>query len=175
MNSRSKRTPGQPTVLNQKCKESLTFSTAEKIVAAIPFNSTILIGAYGLYLVSWVLTAINLAFCYIGILAMMRYTICPRCPHLLQDNDCLNMPAPLVKKLIAKNRKGPLNNCEKMLHRTVNYGILIIPVYWLIPNISLLIPFIALYFIGQATFVFHFCRHCKNEVCIQNRNAGCIH
>ena len=161
--------------MNQNCKDKLTFSAKEKIVAAIPFNLSILIGAYGLYLTNWVLTAIYLTFAYIGVLVMMRYTICPRCPHLLEGNDCLNMPASLVKKLIAKNRTGPLNIYEKTLHRTVNYGMLLIPVYWLIPYLYLLIPFLVFYFIGQATFFFHFCRHCENEVCIQNRNAGCIH
>jgi hypothetical protein len=161
--------------MNQNCIDNLAFSAKEKIVAAIPFNISILIGAYGLYRTSWVLTAIYLTFCYLGVIIMMRYTICPRCPHLLEGNDCLNMPAPLVKKLIAKNRTGPLNTIEKTLQRTVKYGILIIPVYWLIPYLYLLIPFVAFYLIGQATFSFYFCRHCKNEVCIQNRNAGCIH
>ena len=161
--------------MDQPGTAHLTFSATEKIIAAIPFNASILIGAYGLSLTNWVLTAFYLAFSYIGVLAMMRYTICPRCPHLLEGNDCLNMPVPVVKKLIAKNRTGPLNTYEKMLHRTVKYGILLIPVYWLLPHLHLFIPFAAFYFIGQATFTFHFCRHCENEVCIQNRNAGCIH
>ena len=161
--------------MNQQCKEKFTFSAIEKIIAAIPFNASILIGAYGLFLTSWALTVLYLVFSYVGILVMMRYTICPRCPHLLKGNDCLNLPAPFVKKLIAKNRKGPLNNFEKMLHRTVKYGILIIPIYWLLPYLYLLIPFAVFYFIGQVTFIFYFCRQCKNEVCIQNRNARCIH
>ena len=161
--------------MKQHCKGKLKFTRTEKVVAALPFNVCILIGAYGLYLTSWMLTAAYLAFAYIGVIVMMRYVMCPRCPHLLVGNDCLNLPAPLVKRLIDKSRSGPLNAREKLLHRVVKYGMLVIPLYWLLPHLGLLIPFVALYFLGQATFALHLCKHCENEVCLQHRKASCRH
>jgi len=159
--------------MQEHCKGALTFTRVEKVVAAIPFNASILIGAFGLSLMSWTLTAAYLSFAYIGVLVMMRYVMCPRCPHLLVGNDCLNMPVPLVKLLIDGSRSGPLNIREKLLHRAVKYGILVIPLYWLLPHLELLIPFVALYFVGQATFVLHFCKHCENKVCMDHRNVSC--
>jgi len=156
--------------MNPECK-SLHFTTTEKIVAAIPFSTSIIIGAYGLWQISWMLTVAYLFFAYGGILLMMRYTICPRCPHLLEGNDCLNLPPAIAKKIIASNRKGTLNFHENLLHKMVKYGILLIPIYWLMPNFYLLIPFVVTYFVGQAIFTFYFCKHCKNTYCFQNKNS----
>ena len=154
----------------QCSNEMKRFTSREKVIAAVPFNLSILVGAYGLYLVNWKLTVFYLLYSYVGVLMMMRYTICPRCPHLLKNNDCLNMPPALAKKLISSKRQGPLNFYEKLLHRSVAYGMLLIPLYWLVSSVYLLIPFVVLYLIGQCTFRYHFCKNCQNEVCIQNRN-----
>jgi len=67
------------------CK-SLKFSLKEKIITQCGFHGGILIGAYGLYL-SHSYAIAYLLFSYIGISLLMRFTVCPRCPHLFDGND----------------------------------------------------------------------------------------
>ena len=151
--------------MKTQCKnEMCRFTSYEKVIAAVPFNLSILVGAYGLYLTSWRLTVIYLLYSYVGVIIMMRYTICPRCPHLLENNDCLNLPPSLLKKIISSQRQGPLNVYEKLLHILVTYGMLVIPLYWLASRLYLLVPFVVLYIIGQCTFTFHFCKNCHNSL-----------
>ena len=74
------------------------FSFLEKLYAYSTFNIGIFIAAYGLFIQNKTLAVIYLFYSYIGIFLLMRYTVCPRCPHLLEANDCLNLPASITKK-----------------------------------------------------------------------------
>ena len=158
--------------METNCKSELRFSVAEKIIAAIPFNGNILIGAYGMYLSNWILALAYLIFIFGGFIVMMRYVMCPRCPYLLEGDDCLNAPVALVKKIISKKRQGPLNVYEKVFTKVMKYSPVIIPLYWLIPRWHLFIPFVLFYAIGQLTFTFHFCKNCENRDCVQNRKSS---
>ena len=158
--------------METNCKSELRFSVGEKIIVAIPFNGSILIGAYGMYLANWILAIAYLIFIYGGFIVMMRYVMCPRCLYLLEGDDCLNAPVGLVKKIISKKRQGPLNVYEKGFTKVMKYSPVIIPLYWLIPRWNLFIPFVLFYAFGQLIFTFHFCKNCENRYCVQNRKSS---
>jgi hypothetical protein len=146
------------------------FSIKEKISAQFTFNAGALTGAYGLYLESPTLGVAYFLYAYIGILSLMRYTVCPRCPHLQVANDCVQLPSSMVKRIISSKREGPLNLPEKALFVVVLYGILILPIYWLASNLMILALFLLFYGGSILGLHLHFCRNCRNKVCIQNRN-----
>jgi hypothetical protein len=52
------------------------FSLKEKLYAQIAFNSGIITGAYGLFMNSTALGITYLLYVYIGIILLMRYTVC---------------------------------------------------------------------------------------------------
>ncbi|MCP4215910.1 MAG: hypothetical protein GY765_14750 [bacterium] len=81
-------------------KTICSFSLKEKLYAQISFHGGVLTGAYGLFLVSAGLGIAYLLYAYIGILLLMRYTVCPRCPHLRVANDCLQLHPSMTKIII---------------------------------------------------------------------------
>ena len=150
------------------------FTLKEKIYAQFTFNAGVLTGAYGLFLNNTILGISYLLYSYIGIVLLMRYTVCPRCPHLHVANDCVQLHPSITKIIISPKRKGPLNIFEKILFIMVLYGILIIPIYWIYSNTIILVLFL-LFYGGQLLGLhLHFCRDCQNRSCIQNRNKNVI-
>lgn len=150
------------------------FTLKEKIYAQFTFNAGVLTGAYGLFLNNTILGISYLLYSYIGIVLLMRYTVCPRCPHLHVANDCVQLHPSITKIIISPKRKGPLNMFEKILFIMVLYGILILPIYWIYSNTIILVLFL-LFYGGQLLGLhLHFCRDCQNRSCIQNRNKNLI-
>jgi len=161
--------------MNKKDVKSIcTFTLKEKIYAQFTFNAGVLVGAYGLFLNSTILGTAYLLYAYIGILLLMRYTVCPRCPHLHVANDCVQLHPSIAKIIVSPARKGPLNTFEKFLFVMVLYGILILPIYWIASDTVVLILFL-LFYGGQLLGLhLHFCRDCQNQSCIQNRNKNLL-
>ncbi len=148
---------------------SLKFSLKEKIITQCGFHGGILIGAYGLYLSqSYAIT--YLLFSYIGIGLLMRYTVCPRCPHLFDGNDCCQLQPQLAKIIVGKRNDRPMNIIEKSLWFVVLYGILIMPIYGLLSNTPYLVAFIAVYGGYLLYLKLHLCKNCQNKACMQNKN-----
>jgi hypothetical protein len=148
---------------------TLSFSLAEKFYAQITFHGGILVGAYGLFLNSTALGIAYLLYAYIGIILLMRYTVCPRCPHLLVADDCVQLHPKLTKKIISPNHTGSLSLTEKIIFVSVLYGILILPIYWIASNTIILILFLLLYGGQLLGLHLHFCPKCENKICIQYR------
>ena len=155
---------------NQIC----TFSLKEKLYAQFTFNAGVLVAAYGLYLDNPVLAVSYLLYSYIGIILLMRYTVCPRCPHLNVANDCVQLHPSIAKIIVSPTRKGPLNIFEKALFVMVMYGILILPIYWIASHTVILVLFLIIYGGQLLGLHLHFCLDCQNQVCILNRNRNLV-
>jgi hypothetical protein len=147
------------------------FTFKEKVFAQFTFNSGVLVAACGLYLNHASLGIGYLIGAYLGIFLLVRYTICPRCPHLHAADDCVNLPASIMKKIISTRRKGPLSFFEKILFVFVLYGAFIFPIYWLSSNPVLLTAFVILYGGHLLSLKLHFCKNCANKCCLQNRSG----
>jgi hypothetical protein len=148
------------------------FTFKEKLFARITYNAGVLVAAYGLYLNNPVLGAAYFVGAYTGIFLLVRYTICPRCPHLAVADDCANLSPSVMKKIVCFKRKGPLNIFEKSLFIIGLYGSFVFPIYWLSSEITLLIAFVLLYGGHLLSLRMHFCRKCANKSCLQRIVAG---
>jgi hypothetical protein len=146
-----------------------TFTFREKLFAQLTYNAGVIVAAYGLFLNSPSLAVAYLLYSYIGILLLIRYTICPRCPHLHVANDCVQLPSSIMKMIISSNRKGPLSLPEKILFLLVLYGTFMIPIYWIASNKVILATFLLLFGGHLLGLHIHFCQKCENTSCIQNR------
>jgi hypothetical protein len=156
--------------LNSIC----TFSFGEKLYAQFTFNAGVIVASYGLFLESTILGIAYLLYSYIGILLVIRYTICPRCPHLCISNDCVQMHSSIMKMIVSPRRHGPLNVYEKILFFMVLYGIFILPINWIASNTVILLLFLLLYGGHLLGLQIHFCSNCQHKSCIQNRNKKSI-
>ena len=150
-----------------------TFSIKEKLFAQLTYNAGVIVAAYSLFL-NHPSLASYLLYAYLGILLVVRYTICPRCPHLNLAVDCLQLPACIMKRIISPKRKGPLNLPEKILLPIVLYGTFILPLYWISSNRYVLVLFVLLFGGHLLGLQLHFCRNCENVNCIQNQNRNFI-
>lgn len=152
-------------------KDSIcTFTFREKIFCQFTFNAGVLVAAYGLFLNAYWLGLVYLLYSYIGIFLLLRYTICPRCPHLFKANDCVNLSAPVMKMIVSSKRKGPLNRYEKIIFVLVLYGVFILPIYWIASKSIILITFLILYGSHLLALHVHFCPNCSNKICMQNKS-----
>ena len=144
------------------------FTLTEKLFAQLTYNAGVMVAAYGLYLNDTSLGIGYLIGAYTGIFLLVRYTICPRCPHLTIANDCVNLSASIMKKIVSFKRSGPLNTFEIGLFITVLYGTFFFPIYWLSSNHLFLMAFVLLYGGHLLSLKIHFCRKCSNKSCIQS-------
>ena len=145
------------------------FTLGDKLLGQLVLNAGILIGAYGMWLSGpWPALA-YLAYAYGGLVLITRYTVCPRCPHLLEADSCLFMPVGFVRRVISDSRTGPLRPGEKVILYTVFGGIVLIPIYWLLPHLWLLGAYLLVKVATVLAFDRHLCRKCRNDVCPLNK------
>lgn len=149
-----------------------TFTFKEKLFAQFTYNAGVIVATYGLFLNNPSLAVAYLLFAYIGILLVVRYTICPRCPHLHEADDCVQLPAPIMKLIISSDRKGPLSITEKLLLPVVLYGTFMLPIYWIASNKLVLLLFLMLFGGHLLGLHIHFCQKCENTSCIQNKRVA---
>ncbi|BBD09281.1 hypothetical protein [Desulfovibrio ferrophilus] len=153
-----------------QCAKVGGFSLKEKLFAQGTFNLAVIIGAYGMWVLSPILALGYLVYALGSFTLLMRYTICARCPHLLQAGDCLFLPASLARKIIATDRSGPLGLGEKIILYAAFVGTFLTPVILLS---SPLLFWGYILFAGGCLvgLVLHFCKHCHNAVCPLNRRC----
>jgi hypothetical protein len=148
-----------------------SFTLWEKFSVQFSLFTGIAVAAYGLCLSNINLGIAYLLYVFITYFLLMRYTVCPRCPHLLIADDCLQLPTRLTKIIISTKRNGPLNRFEKIIFNLAWYGSLLIPIYWLLSKPIILVAFIILYGGGGLLHTkFRFCSKCANKICMKNRN-----
>lgn len=146
-----------------------TFGSGEKLIMRTIFVLSVVLGAYGIGRTSPLSAAAYAAFALVGYFMLMRHTVCSRCPHLHVADDCLFVPASLVKKHVIL-KKGPLGTGELIIILVAILGTAGIPIYWLAADTTLLMVYLALnagYVLG---LVGRICKKCQVEVCPLNRN-----
>ncbi len=145
------------------------FTLKDKIVGQLALNAGVLIGAYGMWLSSPWLALGYLVYVYGGLVLVTRYTVCPRCPHVLEADSCLFMSAGFVRKVMSDSRSGPLRPGEKLILYMVFGGMALIPIYWLLPHLWLLGAYVLAQAAMSLVFRRYLCRVCENEICPLNK------
>lgn len=149
------------------------FSVREKIYAQTSFHLMGITGTVGIALADWP-WALPYLFVYAyGILGViMRHLNCPRCPHLFEHGDCLQLPARWTRMLVVGRKTTPFSWTERALFLTIFTFLPLYPLYWLRTRPILLILFmvgIAAWYLGQWL---RFCRRCRVKECPLNRAEG---
>ena len=145
------------------------FTFADKVLGNLALYAGVAIGAWAMYLAEPWLALGYVAFVVVGLLLVVRYTVCPRCPHLLENGDCLFVPPGFAAGFISRSRSGPMGLGEKLILYGVFGGMALIPVYWLLGRPWLLGAYgLAQVFVALA-FRCNLCRKCENEACPLNK------
>ncbi len=152
-----------------KCFKLLDkFSLGQKIVLRFLLAAFIAVGAYAIFLHSafWGWTYLGVAV--LGQALFVLPALCSHCPYPHQLNDCLFLPAGLMRRL-AKYRGPQISRSETALLVLTLLALVAMPQYWLIKQTTLLILFWALLLPFVAYFPFHLCKHCRHLGCPSNR------
>jgi hypothetical protein len=157
-------------IKKRKCAPAEGFSLWEKLYAQFSFIAMGVIGTVGILLVDWPWALPYILIYWYGIPGIvMRYLVCPRCPHLHEYGDCLQAPARITMSLIKKRETTPLSTFKKLLFYLIFILIPTYPIYWLMPHKILLITFllmVAMWYLGQSQY---FCKRCRVYDCPFNR------
>ncbi|QGY40457.1 hypothetical protein GM415_10070 [Pseudodesulfovibrio cashew] len=151
------------------CENVCTFGSGEKLILRTLFYVSALLGAYGIAKTSLVLAVAYVAYALISYFMLMRHTVCSRCPHLFVADDCLFVPASLVKNFVIP-KKGALSTGELLIVLFAVLGTAGIPIYWLAADTTLLVIYLALNAGFTLGLVGRICKKCQVEVCPMNRN-----
>lgn len=155
---------------NHTCNLANGFTFFEKVFAQVTFSAFWIIGFLVIFHqnVYWALAyAVFVAYGVLGI--VQRHLVCPRCPHLHQYADCLQLHPKLTKMLVKKPTSRPMNRIEKGLFLIIMLGLFIFPQYWLVKMPMYLVIF---WVFGGAWYLsqwFYFCKRCRVKTCPFNR------
>jgi hypothetical protein len=152
------------------CTLANGFSVREKLYAQTSFHLMGITGTVGIALADWP-WALPYLFVYVfGILGvLMRHLTCPRCLHLFEHGDCLQLPARWIRMLVVGRKTTPFARTERALFYAI---FTFLPLYWLRTRPILLILFLvgtAAWYLGQWL---RFCRRCRVKECPSNRAEG---
>ncbi|MBT8350720.1 MAG: hypothetical protein KJO26_05750 [Deltaproteobacteria bacterium] len=159
----------------QQCALAEGFSIWEKLWAQLSFFGIGIIGTIAITQYNWKWVIPYVIIYWYGIPGIiMRHLNCPRCPHLHEFGDCLQVPVFFTKWIIKNvDRKfTPFTPIETFLFYLIFITIPIYPIYFLASNIVLLIAFlvcVAMWYGGQ---LFYFCKACRVKECPFNRVRG---
>jgi hypothetical protein len=153
----------------KKCSLAKGFSIYEKMYAQVSFFAFCIIGFYGIYIQDWRWSVVYLIICTSVPLIVQRYLVCPRCPHLYEYGDCLQLHPKLTRLLIKKQIASPMNRLEKSVWILIFILLPVFPIYWLVLNKALLIAFLLACGIWYGGQFFYFCKRCRVYSCPLNR------
>lgn len=155
---------------DERCFLAGKFKLWEKIYAQVCFFGIGIIGTVGIILVDWFWVFPYIFIIWYGIPGIVqRHLVCPRCPHLHEYGDCIQLHPSITKRLIKKRKTGPFTALEKFLFYTIFILIPIYPIYWLLRNKLLLVGFIICAIGWYSGQFFYFCKRCRVKVCPFNR------
>lgn len=145
------------------------FSLGEKVAIRTGFFLGVGLGAWGIWSESPVMAAgyVLLTVAAFGLLT--RYTVCTRCPHLKEADDCLFMPAPLAKRIVA-DRSGPLSVTEYLI-LLLAMGSMLLPLPWLLTQPLLFGGYVLACASWMAGLYWRICPRCQVKECPLQKDA----
>lgn len=144
------------------------FSLGQKTVLRAMLVGSIAVGAYTIFLYSTAWGWIYLGVAILGQAFFVLPSLCGHCPYPNQYDDCLFLPAGLMRSLV-KYRGPKVTGSETALMGISLLLVVGIPQVWLIKETGLLILFWAIVVPLAAYFPFHLCKRCRHTGCPSNR------
>jgi hypothetical protein len=144
------------------------FSQGQKIFIRLLFAAILAVGAFAIFSHSHTWGWIYIGVAILGQAAFVLPSLCGHCPYPHHLNDCLFLPAGIMKKLV-KYRGPKITGSESALIGITLLLVVGIPQVWLIKEPGLLILFWALFVPFLAFFPFYLCKRCRHTGCPANR------
>jgi hypothetical protein len=144
------------------------FSMGQKIALRLLLVSFLAVAVFAVFKQSAIWGWIYLGFATVGQFVLILPTLCGHCPYPHRHNDCLLVPASVMKTVVPY-RGLRIPSAEKGALYVAVAGLVLIPQYWLFQEPLLFILFLALILPFFGFFQFYMCRHCRHTGCPANR------
>ncbi len=144
------------------------FSLGEKICAHATLYGGVFAGTYGIFQSSPVVAVSYLLMVLVGFILLVRYTVCSRCPHLLEAGDCLFLGPELMRRLFSPNHTGPLHAWQYAIFFGT-FGVTMLVPLWFLPRAP--VPIVVCIVLMAAMMVmlrWRVCTKCHTTVCPLN-------
>ena len=144
------------------------FPGTHKIAMRFLMIAFITVGAYAVFLHNWAWGWIYVAVVVLGQALLVLPNLCGHCPYPRERNDCLLLPAGLVRKLVPYG--GPeIGKGGRLAMAVGGAGAVLIPQFWLFREPLLLLLFWAALLPLLAYFTLYLCKRCRHTGCPTNR------
>ena len=149
------------------------FSLLQKTLIRLLFAGFLAVGAYAIFLYSAAWGCIYLGVAILGQAVFVLPGLCGHCPYPHQLNDCLFLPAGIMRRLV--KYRGPKITPSETAQIGITLLLVVgIPQVWLIREPWLLVLFWALLVPFLSYFPFYLCKRCRHAGCPANRTGQTI-
>lgn len=157
-----------PVKSNNACTLHDRFSLKEKILMRTGWYGFTVVGTYAIYKQSPLWALAYIFYVIIGFALVVIPYLCAYCPYPYKLSTCLFMPSGLLRKFYAYRGPQPIMS-GKIAACVIMAGTAIIPNFWLLNDIPLLIIFWLFGLPTLVAFPLHYCKHCRHVGCPLNR------
>jgi hypothetical protein len=156
---------------NSFCTLIDRFTLMERIVMRVGWYGFMAVGTYGIYKQAPAWAAVYVVFALLGFALVVLPGLCVHCPYPSKYNTCLFLPSGLVNRFYPY--KGPeMSWIAKFSVFSVMAGMVIMPNFWLVSDLPILVFFWLLGLPTVAVFPLHYCKRCRHTDCPMNRAAS---
>ena len=147
------------------------FSLKEKLLMRSGWLGFMTVGAYAIYRQDPLWAYMYVIGEFLVFALVILPFLCAHCPYPYKFSTCLYMPHGLVQKFYAY--RGPeMGASEKIAAGAALASMVIIPQFWLIHEIKLLVIFWLAAVPSMAVFPLHYCSRCRHHGCPMNKAKG---
>ena len=142
----------------------------ERIVLRVGWYGFMAIGTYAIYKHSPIWAAVYVIYALLGFALIVLPGLCAHCPYPSKHNTCLFLPPGLLNRFYPY--QGPnMSRIGKFAVFTVMAGIVIMPHFWLLFELSTLLLFWLFGLPTLVAFPIHYCKRCRHFGCPMNKAA----
>jgi hypothetical protein len=154
-----------------ECSLNDRFSLKEKFVMRIGWLGFTAVGAYGIYRIDPPWAILYAIWGLMAFALVVLPFLCAHCPYPYQLSTCLLLPPEWVRR--AYTYRGPqIGTAEKIAAGAALGSMVVIPQFWLVRDIPLLLLFWVVAAPAIAVFPLHYCSRCRHHGCPMNKVKG---
>jgi len=153
---------------DNKCALIDRFSLTERLIMRTGWLGFMAVGAYAIYRQDPLWAWGYVAYGIIGFALVVLPGLCAHCPYPYERSTCLFMPPGILRKFYPY--RGPrMTPAEKAAAFSTMAGMVVLPHFWLVNDIPLLMIFWLLGLPVLAAFPMHYCSRCRHFGCPMNK------
>jgi bacteriorhodopsin len=146
------------------------FSMPQKLLMRIGWLTSTAVGVVSIAKHAPLWAGIYVAYVVLGFALVVLPSLCAHCPYPAKFSTCLFMPPGIVKRFYPY--RGPrMSVYGKVATFTAMVGMFIMPLFWLIHDLPLLVLYGLLGLPVLAAFPAFFCRRCRHFDCPMNKTG----